>query len=127
MIDLSIKIQGTLVDKKFANVTVYKDVNKIPTASITILDGNVAQEDFKESSGGTFDPGKEVEIIANKKPIFKGIIIKHQVLLDGVSSKLILECKDKAVALTIARKSRYTKPNEKEVDFLKKTVLKAPI
>jgi hypothetical protein len=54
MIDLSIKIQGTLVDKKFANVTVYKDVNKIPTASITILDGNVAQEDFKESSGGIF-------------------------------------------------------------------------
>ncbi len=124
MIDLSIKIQGTLVDKKFANVTVYKDVNKIPTASITILDGNVAQEDFKESSGGTFDPGKEVEVIANKEPIFRGIIIKHRVLLDGVSSKLMLECKDKVVALTIARKSRYTKPNEKEVDFLKKTVLK---
>ena len=124
MIDLSIKIQGTLVDKKFANVTVYKDVNKIPTASITILDGNVAQEDFKESSRGTFDPGKEVEVIANKEPIFKGIIIKHRVLLDDLSSKLILECKDKVVALTIARKSRYTKPNEKEVDFLKKTVLK---
>lgn len=124
MIDLSIKIQGTLVDKKFANVTVYKDVNKIPTASITILDGNVAQEDFKESSGGIFDPGKEVEIIANKEPIFKGVIIKHRILIDGISSKLILECKDKVVALTIARKSRYTKPNEKEVDFLKKTVLK---
>ena len=44
--------------------------------------------------------------------------------MDDLSSKLILECKDKVVALTIARKSRYTKPNEKEVDFLKKTVLK---
>lgn len=124
MIDLSIKIQGTLVDKKFANVTVYKDVNKIPTASIIILDGNVAQEDFKESSGGTFDPGKEVEIIANKEPIFKGIIIKHQVLLDDLSSKLILECKDKVVALTIARKSRCSSPDEKEDSFLKKVVLK---
>ena len=36
----------------------------------------------------------------------------------------MLECKDKVVALTIARKSRYTKPHEKEMDFLKKTVLK---
>jgi Rhs element Vgr protein len=124
MIDLSIKIQDTLVDKKFANVTVYKDVNKIPTASITILDGNVAQEDFKESSGGIFDPGKEVEIIANKEPIFKGVIIKHRILIDGISSKLILECKDKVVALTIARKSRCSSPDEKEDSFLKKVVLK---
>ena len=67
---------------------------------------------------------KKIEIIANKEPIFKGIIIKHRVLLDGLSSKLILECKDKVVALTIARKSRCSSPDEKEDSFLKKVVLK---
>ena len=125
MIDLIIKLEGKQLDKKYASVVIYNDVNKIPTATITILDGEASVGDFKESSAGQFNPGKEIEILMDKTSLFKGIIIKHRVTFDGLSSgELVLECKDKAVALTIVRKSTYSKPNEKEIDFLKKTVLK---
>ena len=125
MIDLTVKIDDTELKKKYASITVYKDVNKIPSATVSILGGVVGEHYFKESSNGIFDPGKKIEIMIGdiKSSIFKGIIIKHRILMDDLSSKLMLECKDKAVALTIARKSRYTNPNEKEVDFIRKTVL----
>lgn len=125
MIDLSIKVKGKQLVKKYADIVIYKDVNKIPTAKVTILDGEVSKEDFEESSAGQFNPGEEIDILMDKTSLFKGIIIKHRVVLDGLGpSSLLLECKDKAVALTIVRKSTYPKPDEKEMDFLKGTILK---
>lgn len=124
MINLSIKVKGKVLEKKYAHIVIYKEVNKIPTATLTILDGSVAREDFEESSGGQFNPGEEIEVLIDNTPLFKGIILKHRVVFEGLSSgELVLECKDTAVALTLVRRSRHPKSNEKEMDFIKNTVL----
>ena len=45
------------------SLIVTKAVNRIPTAQIRLLDGDVAQEDFPISNLEDFVPGKEVEIL----------------------------------------------------------------
>lgn len=94
------------------NIFVVKQVNKIPTASITILDGSVPQENFEISSGELFMPGKEIEIKAGyhneEDTIFKGIITKHSIQArQGKTSVLIVDLKDVAVKMTVGRKNRY--------------------
>lgn len=106
---------GTEVSKTYhvLSVTVNKEINRIPYATIIILDG--------ESSGGTFDvsnkvdfePGKKLEIKAGyrseEETIFKGIVIKHGIKIRRSASVLMIECKDEAVKMTIASRSKYFK------------------
>ncbi len=93
------------------NVIVEKEINRIPMAKIIILDGDAASADFRLSNETLFIPGKEVEIKAgyhsDNQTIFKGLIIKHSLKIRSNHSYLIIECKDKAVKLTIGRKSNY--------------------
>ena len=46
------------------SVKVVREVNKIPYARITLLDGDVATEDFETSNAEDFAPGNAVEILA---------------------------------------------------------------
>jgi len=93
------------------NIVVEKEINRIPTARITLLDGNPSSQDFELSNQDLFLPGKEIEIKAgyhsDETTIFKGIVIKHSLKIRTNQSFLIVECKDKAVKLTIGRKSKY--------------------
>ncbi len=93
-------------------ITVTYAVNKIPTARVTFLDGNVADEDYKISNSDLFIPGKEIEILAgyhsNENTIFKGIITAHGIKSRAKKSSVLeIECKDKAVKMTIGRRSAY--------------------
>jgi Rhs element Vgr protein len=93
------------------NISVEKEINRIPTAKIILLDGNPADQDFVLSNQDLLIPGKEIEIKAgyhsDEETIFKGIVIKHNLRVRPNQSFLIVECKDKAVKLTIGRKSKY--------------------
>ncbi len=93
------------------NIVVEKEVNRIPTAKIVLRDGDPASQDFELSNQDLFVPGKEIEIKAGyhseEDSIFKGIVIKHSLKIRPSQSFLIVECKDKAVKLTIGRKSKY--------------------
>lgn len=93
------------------NIVVEKEANRIPTAKIVLRDGDPASQDFELSNQDLFVPGKEIEIKAGyhseEDSIFKGIVIKHSLKIRPSQSFLILECKDKAVKLTIGRKSKY--------------------
>ena len=93
------------------NIVVEKEINRIPTARIVLLDGNPSSQDFELSNQDLFLPGKEIEIKAgyhsDEATIFKGIVIKHSLKIRTSQSFLIVECKDKAVKLTIGRKSKY--------------------
>lgn len=96
---------------KVASITVAKSVNRIPMAQIVLIDGDPAAGDFPLSNEDKLIPGKEVEITAgyhsDEETIFKGIVIKHSVKVRSGSAYLIVECKDKAVKMTIGRKSKY--------------------
>lgn len=113
LVTFTIKIDGADLDRAYdvVSITVSKELNRIPTARISIIDGNPEVNDFLLSNEDVFKPGKEVEILAGyhstEELIFKGIIIKHGLRVRESSSRLVLECKDKAIAMTLGEKSAY--------------------
>lgn len=95
------------------SITVSKEVNRIPSANIIVLDGEPSKESFEISNTADFEPGKKIEIKAGyrgqEETIFKGIVIKHGIKIRKSSSVLVIECKDEAVKMTVACKSKYFK------------------
>jgi Rhs element Vgr protein len=113
LVTYKILIDGNELSKVYQvkSVVVSKEVNRIPTAKLVLLDGDAAKRDFELSNEDLLIPGKEIEITAgyhsDEETIFKGIVIKHNLKIRGDSAQLIIECKDKAVKMTIGRKSKY--------------------
>lgn len=113
LVTWKVLIEGTeLADAPMIqSIVVSNEVNRIPSAQITIIDGAAAEADFAISNTDFLIPGKEIEITAGyhseEETIFKGIIIKHALKIRSGSSLLIVECKDEAVKMTIGRKSKY--------------------
>jgi len=110
----TIKIKGEAISLQYqvSSILTSKEVNRIPYAKIMIYDGNAAAQDFSISNEDTFIPGNEIEITAgyhsDEDSIFKGIILRHSLKIrKDRSPLLILDCRDKAVAMTIARKNKY--------------------
>ena len=93
------------------NITVEKELNRVSSATIVMIDGDPAAQEFALSNQDLLVPGKELEILAgyhaDEEAIFKGIVIKHALKVRGNQSFLTVECKDKSVKLTAARKSKY--------------------
>ncbi len=91
-------------------IAVYSELNRIPSARITVLDGDPALQDFPSSNLAIFAPGKEIEILAGyhsvEKTIFKGVIVKHSLKVRDHCFQLILDCRDPAFRMTLARRSR---------------------
>lgn len=93
-------------------IVIMNEVNKVPFAKLVIIDGSAAGERFEASNDAIFLPGKQVEIQAgyqsDHKLLFRGIIIKHSIKVrSNGSSVMIIECRDKAVNMTIGRKNKY--------------------
>jgi Rhs element Vgr protein len=93
------------------SIIVNKEVNRIPSASIILLDGDAAAETFEISNAADFVPGKKIEIKAgwasDEETLFKGIVIKQNIKIKNNTSVLMVECRDEAIKMTIAPKSRY--------------------
>ncbi|MEO9964775.1 MAG: type VI secretion system tip protein VgrG [Reichenbachiella sp.] len=109
----TILLEGTKIDESYEvmSIKTEKTVNKISTAYITLLDGSAAESDFAVSNKADFLPGAEIEIKAGyhsvEETIYKGIIVKHGISASDSASELQLECRDKAVKLTVGRKNLY--------------------
>jgi Rhs element Vgr protein len=102
------------------SIVIAKEANKIPWAKLVIYDGSASAQDFAVSNEATFIPGTEIEITAgyhsDEQSIFKGIILKHSLKIrNDRSPVLMLDCRDKAVAMTVARKNKYFN-NSKDSD-----------
>ena len=114
LVTFTIKVNGLPVSLQypFVTITINKEVNRIPVARISIYDGNASTQDFSISNEPTFIPGTEIEIAAGyhsiEQPLFKGIILRHSLKIRNQSSPLlILDCRDKAVKMTVARMNKY--------------------
>lgn len=96
-------------------------LNSIPKATIVLADGDMSTASFPISDQDLLVPGAEIKITAGfdlkPKELFKGIIIKHGVSIDkNGNSYLNLECKDKCVAMTCARKNaHFVDKSDKEI------------
>jgi len=97
-------------------IQVQHRINRVPWAKIVLMDGNLSEQSFAASESDQFVPGNAVEITAGYRSqetsIFQGIVVRHSVQARGGDSSLTVMCFDKAVKMTIQRKSNY---------FLKKT------
>lgn len=122
-IKLSIFANGNQIDEaiQVVSVSVSKTINKIPYAKIILLDGDMPEKDFPISNGDDFKPGSEIKINAGygqaEETIFVGIIVKHGIKITGDNySRLVIECRDKAVAMTVGRKNvNYTDKKDSDI------------
>lgn len=107
-------INGTALSNEIllSQITVNKSFNKVAFAKVTFLDGSASERDFPLSNDPKFKPGNEIKIQlgyhGEVDTVFEGIIIKHAIKIrQQASSLLMIEAKDKAIKLTVPRKSAY--------------------
>ncbi|MEO5998624.1 MAG: type VI secretion system tip protein VgrG [Chitinophagaceae bacterium] len=111
VVNFKIKLNGQAINGEYGIVSlnVARTFNKIASARIIITDGDVALQDFAISSkDDALIPGSKIEISlgyhAEAKSIFKGIITKHALKSSkNKHSILIIDAKDSAIKLTLAR------------------------
>lgn len=110
---VAVLVDGAEISGEFhvLSVAVTRELNRIPTATIQLQDGEAAKATFKASNGDHFIPGKKIEIQlgyrSQNDSIFKGIVVKHSIKIRKNGSLLIIECRDEAVKMTSGAKSRY--------------------
>ena len=102
-------------------ILVEKAVNMIPIAQLEFGDGDPASKKWPVSDSDLFEPGSEVRIDAGygneEKTIFEGIVTRHGLKAsnDGYH-RLLVECRDKSVAMTIGRKNaNYLNQKDNEI------------
>lgn len=93
------------------SLVVTRELNRIPSAHLILLDGEASRQTFAASNQPDFEPGAELEIQAGyrgtEETIFKGLVVRHSIKVRQKTSVLVVEAKDKAVALTTRLKSAY--------------------
>ncbi len=93
---------------QFVSVSVHRAVNRIPAATLVIADGDMPTQTFPASDAADFAPGAKIKICAgygdNEDCIFDGVVIKQAIKITGENvARLIVECRDAAVKMTISR------------------------
>ncbi len=123
LVSIKILIDGKVISDSYDVVAckVSKQINRIASAKIKLLDGSVAGGNFKLSSSDEFLPGKEIEIQAGwgtqTKCIYKGIIISQNIQFKNHGeSLLILDCLDKAIKMKgTLNNNVFTKSTDSDV------------
>jgi Rhs element Vgr protein len=111
LVSVSIKIGGSAIPDscEVSAVRVTSEVNRIPQARVTLIDGDASTGDFAWSESGLFVPGAEIEILAGYHSqyasLFKGIVVRHGLRIRDAHAQLVLHCADKALKMTVARRN----------------------
>lgn len=112
LVTYTIKVEGEKIPPAIGveSISVYREVNRIPTANLVIFDGDPATQKFDVSNDEWFLPGKSLEIFAGyhstEQLIFKGIVTKHSLKLGTNRFNLLVECKAQAYQMTLRRRSK---------------------
>ena len=93
------------------SIEIMHEINRIPSACLTISDGDSALGEWPVSSDKFFVPGNEIKIFAGyhseDEEIFSGIVISQNIRVRDKRLELIVQCRDKAISMTTVRKSRH--------------------
>jgi Rhs element Vgr protein len=111
-VTFTVKIGGQAIPATFEvySLNVLKEANRVPSAKVTLIDGDPSKQKFKASDDALFVPGKSIELFAGHQSkedlLFKGIIVKHAIAVRrNGSSQLKLECRDTSFKMTLGKKS----------------------
>jgi len=116
LVRLSISSDGQAIDDAIGidSVEITKRINRLPTATIHAQDGDMADQKFPLSSSDVFKPGAEILIAAgyeqgaDDETIFEGVVVSHGISITGKNvTRLVVECRDKAVGMTIGRRNAH--------------------
>src|SRR6516164_7845451 len=88
--------EGQKIDPGYEliSIDIRKEVNRIPYAHLTLVDGDVENRAFPISDAEFFEPGKEIEIklryegAAPDTTVFRGRVIRHGLEADQKGSLL---------------------------------------
>lgn len=116
------ELPGTI---HIVSVTVTRELNRLPAATLHLQDGEAAAATFPASNAAHFIPGKKIEIQlgyrSQETAVFKGIIIKMGVKVRQGGNFLTVECRHEAVKMTAGLQSRYYE-NKKDSDILEEII-----
>ena len=125
---ITVLSEGKKMDQGYEllSVDVSREVNRIPYAQLTLLDGSAPKRKFAISDTGFFDPGKPLEIKIRyegkpDKTLFKGVVVAQGVEADAVKSVLTIEAKDLAFKMTQIRANQVF-PKQSDAKLLKKVL-----
>lgn len=93
---------------QLVRAVVRHQLNRVPVATLTFVDGDMPEQTFPLSDRDDFRPGAEITLKAGwgeqEEVIFKGIVVKHGIRISGDDDgRLIVECRDRAVKMTVGR------------------------
>ncbi|MDB4539848.1 contractile injection system protein, VgrG/Pvc8 family, partial [Saprospiraceae bacterium] len=115
-ISYKVTVSGTVLASKYHVVFVEVDtkLNKLPYATVEILDGDTSEQKFEKLDDLNLNPGDDIKIEVGyheqNKVIFEGIITSIGTGGDfGSHGRTTIEATDKCKAMTVNRKSRYFK------------------
>ena len=123
VVTYSISAAGSAIPDTYQvySIRIDQTINRISTATITLLDGNAAAESFTVSASATFVPGTEISIEvgydSTNTVVFSGIVTKQSIqIANSTGPMLEVECMDKAIKMTVGRKSAgYSKTKDSDV------------
>lgn len=96
---------------QIVSVVVERELDRVASATLVLLDGNMPDGTFPVSDDTLFRPGKTVRIEAGYgdrvEPLFEGPVVRHGIAVSGDNyARLEVICQDAAVALTVGRRCR---------------------
>jgi Rhs element Vgr protein len=111
LVSVSIKVAGSAIPDscEVSAVRVTSEINRIPQARVTLIDGHATTGEFAWSESSLFVPGAEIEILAGYHSqyvsLFKGIVVRHGLRIRDGRANLVVNCADKALKMTVARRN----------------------
>jgi len=112
VLQVVVSSEGTAVASsvQIISIDIKTEVNRVTTATIVLEDGDMPDGEFPLSDSATFKPGSAITVKAGyddaDSEIFSGIVIRHSVKISGDNdARLIIECRDKALGMTVGRKN----------------------
>jgi len=113
--DVKIRCDGRPLpaELEVLDLEIQLELNRIPQASLTLLDGSVAERCFEVSDGALFKPGSRISIALGyggggpaPEKIFEGIVTRHAVSAGSEGLRLKVNLRDLAITMTRSRHSR---------------------
>ena len=128
--DLRISCEGKPLPDTFEvlDLEVHLEINRVPQATITLLDGSLIGEGFPLSNERLFAPGASVRISLGylgegpvASPVFDGLVIRHAVTASTEGCHLRVELSDKAIQMTRLRRSAVYRES-KDGDVMRRLI-----
>ena len=113
-VNLAIQSNGRETDTaaQVLSVQVRHALGQVASARIELMDGDAPTQEWPVAEAATFAPGAAIRISAGygenaAETIFDGIVVRLGMRIDADgSSRVIVECQHRAMALTVGRRNR---------------------